>query len=178
MSKAKFRAELKEIRKNIQNKGIKNTKIAENFFSIINDYNTVLLYLSFNDEVDTYKIAEILMQNKIEVYAPKTYGNYMEFYQIESLNDLEEGKFGIKEPKITKKYTHHEKAICIVPGLGFDLNHNRIGYGRGYYDKFLQKNNVISLALCYNEQILPFIPTDEHDQKIDIIITDTQIRRK
>lgn len=178
--KNNLRKNLKYIRKNIKDKLVKNDIIAQNFYSLLDETKVILLYLSYNDEVDTFKIAEVLINKGIDVYAPKTFDENIEFYKIEDLDDISIGKYGISEPKSANKYVKNIKIkpICIVPGLGFDIDFNRIGYGKGYYDKFLYQNDVISVGLCYDEQICLNIPTGEYDQKMDVIITEKEIRRK
>ena len=98
----------------------------------------------------------------------------MQFYYIDSLKDLRAGTLGILEPTNTDLAIPKEGDLFIIPGLAFDKNKNRIGYGRGYYDKYFKEYkhvNFIKIALAFDYQIIREIPVDEHDVKLDRIIS-------
>ena len=96
----------------------------------------------------------------------------MKFYRVTDLNKLVSGTFGVKEPTESEEFCS-EKAICIVPGLAFDKNGNRLGYGKGYYDKFLsQYPEIIKIGFCSGCCFFEEIPSEETDVKMDYVFVD------
>ena len=99
----------------------------------------------------------------------------MEAVKIVDLTNLKEDKYGILEPtKDIEAMNKNELDLVIMPGLAFDTNGGRLGYGGGYYDKYLQKiaGNLSKVALAYDFQIVQEVPKEEHDIKVDYIITE------
>ena len=98
----------------------------------------------------------------------------MVFRRIEDISKLEKGNFDIPEPKESCpiQETHD---VILIPSIGLDNNGNRIGYGHGFYDKFLTKNKSIKIALTYSKQIVKSIPNSEHDIMMDWIVTETDV---
>ena len=144
----------------------------------------LLTYVSFRSEVDTISLIEQAFSDGKAVFAPRVAGREMNFFRIKSLGDLVEGYHGILEPQshITEVYEPFAgKAIMCMPGAAFDRAHNRIGYGGGYYDRYLAslsgqaKNTICTAALAYDCQILQEIPWDSHDIRPRWIITETEI---
>lgn len=128
---------------------------------------------SNDSEIDTVKLINYSLDNK-RVFVPRTIGHEIEFYEISDLNDLELGAFGILEPKMYLKKIKNEilkKSVCITPALACNKENHRIGYGKGYYDRFLKSYNGISIAPCYKENIIDF-NTDENDIRVNIVLTD------
>ena len=103
---------------------------------------------------------------------PKVIDNNMYFCYITNLNDLTPGKYNIPEPTNENIVTDFDNAICIVPGICYDKENYRIGYGKGYYDRFLSKNKIKTIGLCYKECMIEKIDNDKYDYKIDEVITD------
>ncbi len=137
---------------------------------------TVLLYASFRSEVDTFGlISDCLAGGKVTVL-PRVdrEGDVLRLFVIQSLDDLAPGYLGIPEPRSSGR---GEKAIedmdfIVVPGAAFDEACNRMGYGKGYYDKLLSARRGVAAALAYEEQVMPVIPHEPHDVKMDKVITD------
>jgi 5-formyltetrahydrofolate cyclo-ligase len=102
-------------------------------------------------------------------------------YEIKDVTELISGYMGIPEPPAQDKRLADldETGIVIVPGAGFDLSGNRLGYGAGYYDILLsnKKKEVPIIALAYEEQIVDSIPAEEHDIKVDMLVTDKRVLR-
>ena len=138
----------------------------------------ILVFSSTENEFDTgFIIEECRFQNKT-LYFPRCIDSdgYMEFFKVESPEDLESGMYGISEPEShCEKYNPKENDLIIVPCLSADRNCNRIGYGKGYYDRFLKDFNGVSIAPCYYEMLWDEIPTDKYDIKINIIVTDKEV---
>lgn len=139
----------------------------------------VLCYVSTGSEADTRLILTAALEEGKNVFVPRCASEgRMDFFRIADLSDLRPGKFGILEPedRAALRWTDGD-ALCLVPGLGFTESGARIGYGGGYYDRFLLEKNVLQIGLCYDFQILPAVPEEAHDVRMDWIVTDTRIIR-
>jgi len=140
----------------------------------------IFCYVSFNEEVITTNILYAALSQKKKVAVPKIIGDEMKFFYIKSLEELNLGTHGILEP-ITGMEAIPQKDkenLVIVPGLAFDLKRNRIGYGKGYYDRYFIKYDetpMKKIALAYDFQVLEELPIDDYDKEIDQIITQTRI---
>lgn len=156
-------------------KRIFSSFIASEYF---NEFSTFLIYVSCAGEADTRSIIEFALKNGKHVAVPYCHGSNMSFYEIKSLNDLTDGAFGIPTVDISNatEITDFRGSPCIVPALAFDINGNRLGYGGGYYDRFLAANKVPTLGLCYEKCIASQIPAESFDIKIDCILTENQFR--
>lgn len=133
----------------------------------------LFIYVSKDKEVDSKKIIEYsLNKNKI-ICVPKCIDNNMKVYRIESLSDLEPGNFNILEPKsYCKEIDKKDIDLNIIPCLTCDENGNRLGYGKGYYDRFLSDIDSLKICLCRKKLLQKAINFNEHDIKMNIIITD------
>jgi 5-formyltetrahydrofolate cyclo-ligase len=132
----------------------------------------------FRSEADTTACILHAMKLNKNVLLPRVKRKKRELsiFRINDISGLESGYMGIREPKINKIYEKDidDVDIVIVPGAGFDIKGNRLGYGEGYYDKILSrsKKNTGTIALAFEEQIAEKIPAEPHDIKVDMIITD------
>lgn len=134
--------------------------------------DAIYCYADYHREVATRQIMEYAWEIGKKVAIPKVLGDVMEFYYIQSFDDLEEGYKGIPEPK-QMNLALDEKALLIMPGAAFDRFGNRIGYGKGYYDKYLQAYpNHKTIAIAFELQMVDTIPAEVHDICPDIIITE------
>lgn len=142
----------------------------------------IFIYLSFGSEIETKDIINKALDDKKEVYIPKTYKDdkSMKAIRLTSFNDLKKNSMGILEPIDDGNYIEKEQIdLIIVPGAVFDLNGNRIGYGGGYYDRYLDSIKEINnkVVLAYDLQIVDFIKSETHDISFDYIITNTKFRK-
>lgn len=174
MNKKDLRSKYKTIRQNIKSRYIKDLYI---YFKIINnkkvkESNTIFIYVSKEDEVDTFRIIKHFLKRK-KVCVPKVIGNEIIFFYIESFKDLEKGNFDVLEPTTNNKINNFSSSCIIVPGICFDKRGYRIGYGKGFYDRFLSKHNIYSIGLTYKECIVDNINNDKHDINVNIIISDS-----
>ena len=141
----------------------------------------VLIYVSTGSEADTTELIKKCFEDKKNVYVPKVYGKEMRFISIGSLDELTPGYYGIMEPvsdePVWEKGSRdtYNDSLCIMPGLAFDRKVNRIGYGGGFYDKFLEKAQVYKMAVCYDCQIVEHIDAQDTDIKPDMIVTDMEV---
>ena len=131
-------------------------------------------YLSFNQEVRTNPIIERAWADGKQVALPKVMGREMAFIWIDSFDGLApQGAYNITEPIEDGPVADDEAALVLMPGLAFDPQGHRVGYGGGYYDRFLEAEPRHPLvALCYDFQLLPHLETDAHDVPVDLVITD------
>lgn len=108
---------------------------------------------------------------------PETVG--MEFYEIHSPKELEPGTYGVLEPVPSRSRLigMGGKAVCVVPGLSFDLGGYRLGYGKGYYDRFLARFCGVTVGLCYSSCVHQTLPRGFYDRPVDVLITEKHIRR-
>lgn len=138
----------------------------------------VLVFSSTDDEFDTSYIVKCCKAQSKDIFYPLCVdrnGN-MIFLRVDSPEDLVVGMYGIKEPKSTcEKYIQKENDLVIVPCLSTDKQKNRIGYGKGYYDRFLNDFNGVSVSPCYDTMLEDEIPTDKYDMQINIIVTDKEV---
>lgn len=185
MDKKKIRKEILNIRNSLE-KRIKESyddKIFNCFIEseLYKNSNNIFIYVSYGSEVNTIKLIERFLKDKKKVFVPKINFSTKEMFaiKIESLDILVENKMGILEPKYLDRYIKQDDLdIILMPGAVFDLQGNRIGYGGGYYDRYLKntdKNNKIALA--YSLQLAEEIPCESHDIKVDYIVTEKNIKK-
>ncbi len=145
------------------------------------DCGTLFAFVSGKIECDTSGIIEDALKNGKRVALPKCLdqSGEMDFYYINSYSDLEPGKFGILEPNPEKceKVTDLSSGLCLVPGLCFDLQGYRIGFGKGYYDRFLQKFGGTTVGICYYKCIQKSLPKGAFDKTADILVTERFVNR-
>ena len=133
----------------------------------------ILGFVPYGSEIDIREILQDALQKGKKLYLPKVEGDDMFFYRVDSLADLVEGYKGILEPKgDTESFPYADeiagKTLMLMPGVAFDMLRNRIGYGRGYYDRYLQGKEALqlrSIAVGFQCQLLEEIPTEELDIK-------------
>ena len=132
---------------------------------------TIYGYLPYNQEVRTVPMLEKALRDGKRVAVPKCYGDEMKFIFMDDLSKVEKGYANIPEPIADGPVADDETALVLMPGLAFDPQGHRIGYGGGFYDKFLSREpNHPTLALCYEFQMLPELKTEEHDIPVDTVL--------
>ena len=132
---------------------------------------TIYGYLPYNQEVRTVPMLEQALKDGKRVAVPKVYGDEMKFLYLDDLSQVEKGYAGIPEPIADDPLADDDTALVLMPGLAFDPAGHRIGYGGGFYDKFLAAEpNHPTLALCYEFQMLPELHTEEHDIPVDTVL--------
>lgn len=151
------------------------------------DAEIILAFCSMEKEVDTSEIIRTALGEAKIVGVPRIEGNYLIFHRI---RDLEKGfsldRFGIREPDpswpvVDPSIMRSQKFLIVTPGLAFDRRKNRLGKGKGFYDRFLfqarkcNAPNVLSIGVCFSEQLLERIPVGDHDQPVDGVITEKEM---
>lgn len=175
-----LRESAKRFRKNLlAEEKIKKDKIIFEKVISSSEYimaDCVLCYFSTEIEIDTINLIEHSLINGKKVAIPLCVDKdgHMIFKYISSLDDTKAGLFNIREPLDScEPYYNCSKSICILPSLMVDKNNYRLGYGKGYYDKFLKEFEGTKCVLCYKESVVDSLPVyDGFDVKCDMLITD------
>lgn len=151
----------------------KSCRLAQLFLSSQQYINakTIYGYLPYNQEVRTFPILERALHDGKTVAVPKVYGEQMHFICLQDLTKVAAGFAGIPEPVEDGPIANDPHALVLMPGLAFDRQGHRMGYGGGYYDKFLANEpEHPTVALCYDFQVLEHLETDDHDIPVDCVL--------
>lgn len=140
---------------------------------------SVMLYIPLGKEVDTSGIINDALKRGKNVLVPVTDSETYEIsaYRITENSEFEKGTFSVFEPKDKESFDKNEIDVIIVPGIAFDRNGGRVGFGKGCYDKFLKNTKAIKIGFCYDFQLADRIETDANDISMDYIITEKEIIR-
>lgn len=140
----------------------------------------IYTYVSMDNEIDTIMLIDYSLSIEKRVFVPRVSGKDMEFYEISDISELSPGYMGIYEPDINgKELDYSRTGFMCMPGLAFDRSYNRIGYGGGFYDRYLSvENKLYKAALAYEAQLLESIPAQDGDVRPDMIVTEESIYRK
>jgi 5-formyltetrahydrofolate cyclo-ligase len=192
MSKDQIRINHKKLRNmlSLEEQNYYSCAIRERLFTTTEyqNCNHLFSFVSFDTEVDTIGIIQQAFLDKKKVYVPRVETHGMEFYEIQNLEGLIPSKFGVPEPPNSEETRYQsinhtnvkmdqKSNLMLLPGLAFDYIGNRIGYGAGYYDRYLSAyptDHFYKMALSYDFQLLDQITTGEFDVKADAILTPTQ----
>lgn len=134
------------------------------------------LYSPIHKEVATDVIFSTAVARGKRVYYPKVIHDELQFREVASLDDLSPGAFSVPEPRAGQIIDFEGLDLIVVPGVGFDLSGHRLGYGRGYYDRYLAQltNKNISVGLCFEFQLQTSLPAENYDQSIMFLATETR----
>ena len=177
--KKELRAHMKKRRALTDNKDVKEDLMLDNFFQALREAGKenaerFFVYMSYSSEARTDKLIAALQAQGKKVYAPCVDGQEMTLIEIGedfSLSDM-----GIREP-IGEAY-EGEMDVAVMPLLAVDEQGNRLGYGGGYYDRYLQKHpEVMTIGYAYDTQVIEEVPSEPWDKKIQIIVTDKRVLR-
>ena len=136
----------------------------------------ICLYMPVRNEVDVTMLTEAAQNEGKGVWLPRVAGGEMKFCRYDKNTELVEGAYGIKEPDSSEILEPDEKTLVIMPGAAFSEKHEHIGYGGGYYDRFLAEYpQCTTAAVCYDFQIMPELPSEMHDVRPDIIISQERV---
>lgn len=177
-SKNELRKDFLKRRNNFLNKIDADKSIFSSLADATKEYNNIFTYISYGSEVDTFKFINHLFDSGKNIYVPKCDISRCEMQpvRISALDNLRKNQYGILEP-VDNRICEDKIDVIVFPGLVFDINGNRIGYGKGYYDKFFSLLNYCppKIGVCYDFQILDSIPADDNDVKMDMIITENRM---
>ena len=179
--KNELRTHFRKMRQCLSDKADRDNAICSNVisFELFKNAEQILCYYPLENEISTLKIIGFALQSNKKIalpYCNDANGN-MEFYYISSLNNLKSGLFGIMEPDISvcEKVLSFDNSLCIVPAFSFDKKGYRLGYGKGYYDKFLKKFTFYSIGLCYNDFLKESLPVDFYDVAVDFVASEDRV---
>lgn len=152
----------------------RDSKLICNKLLELEKYDSFLVYSAINNEVDLdYFANEAILAGKKIAY-PRVNGSQMEFYLINSIDDLSEGYFHIKEPtESCQVFYPNSNTLCLVPGLVFSDQGDRIGYGKGFYDNYFNRySDIAKIGVAFDFQICPKWEPDSLDVSMDALITE------
>ncbi len=137
---------------------------------------SLALYSPINNEVATEQIFSAARGQNKQVFYPRVVGEDLEFLEVNAIDNLVPGSFGVAEPESGRKISIAELDLLIVPGVAFDMRGHRLGYGGGFYDRQLTdiSRGTTLVGLCFEVQLCDWLPTEEHDQALDYIVTETK----
>lgn len=135
------------------------------------------LYSPVNNEVCTNRLLTVALAQGKQVCFPRVCGETMQFVALDSVAELQPGAFGVAEPVGQNVLSVGQIDLIVVPGVAFDRNGFRLGYGKGFYDRELSLVSpaTVSIGLCYDFQLCERLPIEDHDQSLDYIATETQL---
>ena len=175
MDKKELRREIREKKRAMTEAEIvsRSEKLAQLFLSTdaYRNAKSIYGYLPYNQEVRTFPILAQAIANGKRVAVPKIYGDTMKFLWLDDLNDVAKSEKGIPEPIADEPIADDETALVLMPGVAFTQNGERMGYGGGYYDRFLAaESNHPTIALCYEFQMVESLPTEEFDIPVEMVL--------
>ena len=156
----------------------KSKKIADFLYEIheFKRTNTIFCYISYKSEVETLTLINYILKSDVELFVPKIVNSSEMFaVRLDNLANLKLDEMGILTPK-SNEILSKEVDIAITPGVGFTKKGERLGYGRGYYDRWFAKNEVkTKIGIAFEDQIVMNLPLEKTDINMDIIITEKEI---
>lgn len=177
MTKEEIRAAAKERRRALCNDEVitKSHAISERLLPLLGTAKTVMCYMSTFNEPHTDRIIEKLIGSGARVAVPVTDTDRKTITPSLYTGELRRGAYGIYEPDECIKIDPECIDIAIIPGIAFDMDGWRIGFGAGYYDRFLSEFTGKKIGVCYEFQLYESIPHDTHDIAMDIIVTERKV---
>lgn len=175
MDKQTLRRQIRELKRAMTEEQIVSAscRLGEKFAAseLYKKARTIYGYLPYNQEVRTVPMLQRALDEGKRVAVPKCYGDEMRFIYLDNLSQVESGYCGIPEPIADGPVADDPTALVLMPGLAFTERGERMGYGGGFYDKFLAAEpNHPTLALCYDFQMVDFIPTEAYDIPVDCVL--------
>lgn len=180
-SKKDIRAEVKRHRREASADDIRanSERICDTFLALpeYRDAQAVFAYMDCKNEVQTKKVIEQCWKDGKTIAVPKVFGEIMKYYVITSYDDLEDGYFGIREPKHEQcEEIVSEDGLMILPGVAFDEQRHRVGYGGGFYDRYLEAHpQMKKIAFAFEFQMFDEIPSEVFDRQPERIITERRL---
>lgn len=178
--KQELRRQMRAIRKAVADRTEKSRQILDNLrrVPVFQKAGCLFLYVSCQTEVETREWIPALLAEGRSVAVPKVTGSEMAFYAISSMEDLAPGAYGILEPKADGRLVMPDAGSCmLLPGLAFDEAGHRMGYGGGYYDRYLEHHpHCSTIAVAYEAQVIREVPVEPHDRILQWIVTEEKVR--
>lgn len=180
MNKNEFRKEYRAIRDSVSEKQEKSRNICRLILEseLYKKCYNVFVYYPIGSEVSVLPLIEQAILDGKKLAFPRCIdkNGTMKFFSVSHIGQLEDGFFGLKEPpECSEELFADECTLCILPGLCFGLDGNRLGYGKGYYDRFLSEFKGIRVGICYEECLTDALPADGYDKKMHYTVTEKKI---
>lgn len=176
--KAFLRRDAIAARRELADRGIRNRAIAQRLSELpaFQSASTLLAYVSKPEEADTRDVIEHALQRNVTVYVPRVLnGGQLEWVCIQSIETLIQGEFGVMEPAADADAAPPPpRAVALVPGVAFDRKGNRLGWGQGYFDRFLAEFDGVAIGLAYDCQIYEELPHEPHDRPVSMVVTESE----
>ena len=178
--KAALRKSFRRRRQNLPGREAKSGEIARRVeaLELFQKAEEILLYLSNGSEPDTWALLDRAWQLGKGVFAPRCFDGEgaMGFFRVRERGELLPGRFGLREPdpQRCERWRPGNRALCLVPGLCFDRQGRRLGYGKGYYDRFLAAYPLPAAGLCFGDLLVPRLPGEEHDRSVALVVTEEE----
>ena len=172
MDKKELRKKYTKVRADVEDKEGKDRLIRENLreLEIYKKAKSVFVFISYKSEVDTRRIIEDILADEKKLLVPLVKGKEMIAVEVRGIDDLEPNKMGILEPKSGDEVTDVD--LTITPGLAFDKNGFRLGYGGGYYDKFFAKVDTVRMGIGYADQYVESLVHEDYDKALEYLLTE------
>lgn len=175
MDKKALRAYIRQLKREMTEEAIASAskELTEQFLAhpMYQQAKTIYGYLPYNQEIRTWDLLKQALSDGKQVAVPKVYGDEMRFILLTDLSQVASGYASIPEPIADGPIVNDPTALVLMPGLAFDREGHRMGYGGGFYDRFLTAEpNHPTIALCYEFQLLEHIPTEEFDIPVDCVL--------
>lgn len=183
LDKASLRRDVLARRRALPDRAARSETIGQRFLAEFPpaDYQTHLVYVSVRDEVETGWLLENALRMQGRIVVPYCLpGNQLGLFQLEAMQELHRGAYGIREPeeRLREERIVRPEALDLVvmPGVAFDAHGNRLGYGKGYFDRLLAqlRPDCVRIALAFDCQLVEEIPAQSHDVPVNVILTETQ----
>lgn len=172
MDKKELRKKYTKVRAEVEDKDLKDKLIRKNLreLYLYKNAKSVFVFISYRSEVDTKGIIEDILADGKKLLVPLVKGSQMIAVEVKGIDDLEPNKMGILEPKSGEEVTDVD--LTITPGLAFDKDGYRLGYGGGYYDKFFAKVETIRMGIGYYDQFVESLVHEDYDKPLEYLLTD------
>ncbi len=146
--------------------------------NLFREATDIYCYMDFGGEVGTRDLIQEAWKLGKTVWIPRIDGDNMDFFEITSFDELHQGTFGVMEPNGENR-ADGEDGLVIVPGVAFDRDRNRIGFGKGYYDKYLSAHKRLrTIAVAFKLQIVDKVPAEEMDIRPEMLVTEDVVYKK
>ena len=180
MNKDELRSQMRRMRRALSAEAQREAEEAVfarvSALSVYRRARTVMAYAAARGELPLGRVfADVLAAGKTLVLPRCACEGVMHGHRVDAPDRLVKGAYGILEPKEAEAYQDEANALCLVPGLAFSADGARLGYGKGYYDTFFARHPVLKLGLCYDFQLVPQVPTQPHDVRMDGVLTDKRL---
>lgn len=182
MEKKEIRKQYKMLRNKMSEMEVKekSDRICQNIIlsNLFQQVERIMAYAPLGNEVDIRPVMEEGWRQQKRIAFPKVFGDTMRYFEVSSFSQLEEGTFHVMEPVETNP-VDWKNALVLVPGVAFDRQGNRMGYGKGYYDRFFEeKSGCVKAGVAYELQVVDQLPTKENDLPMEYLVTEKGVWKR